>query len=78
MADAKGWSFIAGEKGATRVRAYDRGARGIFLESWEQRPPRKRVRQACGHATVSGRKHRRRPWHWPSGATSGPHARQSR
>jgi integrase len=49
MADAKGWSFIAGEKGATRVRAYDRGARGIFLEWWEQGPPRKRVRQACGH-----------------------------
>ena len=49
MADAKGWSFIAGEKGATRVRAYDRGARGIFLEWWDQGPPRKRVRQACGH-----------------------------
>jgi integrase len=49
MADAKGWSFLAGEKGATRVRAYDRGARGIFLEWWEQGPPRKRVRQALSH-----------------------------
>jgi hypothetical protein len=28
MADAKGWSFIAREKGSTRVRAFDRGARG--------------------------------------------------
>jgi len=35
---------------ARRVRrACDRGVRGIFLEWWEQGPPRKRVRQACGH-----------------------------
>src|SRR5688500_17954906 len=49
MADATGWSYIAGEKGATRVRAYDRGDRGVYLEWWEQGPPRKRVRQALGH-----------------------------
>ena len=49
MGDAKRWSFCAGEKGSTRVRAFDRGARGIFLEWYEKGPPRKRVRQALGH-----------------------------
>jgi integrase len=51
MADAKRWSFIAGEKGSTRVRAFDRGARGIYLE-WHERTggTAKRVRQALGHS----------------------------
>ena len=61
MADAKGWSFIAGEKGATRVRAYDRGARGIFLEWWEQDRRENGCARRAGTTTVSGRKHRRRP-----------------
>jgi len=53
MADAKGWSYIAGEKGATRVRVFDRGGRGLYLEYWDRpagpRGPRQRVRQALGH-----------------------------
>jgi hypothetical protein len=49
MTKAKRWSYIAGEKGSTRVRAFHRGARGIFLEWWEQGPPRRRVRQALSH-----------------------------
>jgi integrase len=49
MTKAKRWSYIAGEKGSTRVRAFSRGARGIFLEWWEQGPPRRRVRQALSH-----------------------------
>ena len=52
MADAKGaWSFIAGEKGSTRVRAFDRGGRGLYLE-WRERTgaTSKRVRQALGHS----------------------------
>jgi len=53
MADANEWSFLAGEKGSTRVRAFDRGERGLYLE-WRERVgktsgPTKRVRQALGH-----------------------------
>ena len=28
----RGWSWATGEKGKNRVRVYDRGARGIFLD----------------------------------------------
>jgi len=53
MGDATGWTYAAGEKGKTRVRVFDRGAKGLYLEWFE--PPRapgaakRRVRRALGH-----------------------------
>lgn len=50
----KGWSYSTGEWGANRIRAYDRGAKGIFLEFYESEPgtagKRKRVRMALGYS----------------------------
>ena len=50
----KGWSYCCGERGTSRVRVYDRGARGIFLDFWEEGSdplePRRRVRMALGHS----------------------------
>lgn len=50
----KGWSYSTGEWGANRVRAYDRGTKGIFLEFYESESGviggRKRVRMTLGHS----------------------------
>jgi integrase len=48
------WRYSSGEWGANRVRAYDRGAKGIYLE-WSEPPadpalPRRKVRKALGHS----------------------------
>jgi len=34
----RGWSWAAGEKGKNRVRVYDRGCRGIFLDVYVRDP----------------------------------------
>ncbi|MDQ6770199.1 MAG: site-specific integrase [Gemmatimonadota bacterium] len=50
----KGWSYSTGEWGATRVRAFEYGSKGVYLEFYERdlgasgRP--RRVRMALGHA----------------------------
>ena len=53
MADAKRWSYRAGEKGSTRVRVYDRGPKGFYVEWFEAATPagapKRRVRQALAH-----------------------------
>ena len=53
MGDATGWTYTAGEKGKTRVRAFDRGEKGLYVE-WFEAPrtpggPKRRVRRALGH-----------------------------
>lgn len=53
MADATSWTFTAGEKGKTRVRAFDRGEKGLYVEWFEPSrtpgTPKRRVRRALGH-----------------------------
>ncbi len=44
---AAAWSFIAGEKGRNRVRVYERGAFGIYLDFRDE--DGRRVRQPLGH-----------------------------
>jgi len=49
MGKKTSWSYQTGEWGRTRVRAYDRGARGMYLEYGERSATgRKRVRAALG------------------------------
>lgn len=40
------WSYVTGERGVNRVRAYDRGKRGIFLEWFEELPGGTRKRHS--------------------------------
>ncbi len=53
MADATSWTYVAGEKGRTRVRVFDRGTKGLYLEWFEPSrtpgDPKRRVRRALGH-----------------------------
>lgn len=46
------WSYHAGAWGTNRVRAFDRGDKGLYVEWYESSPtlesPRKRVRMALG------------------------------
>jgi integrase len=45
------WSHTAGEKGVNRVRVFDRGQKGIYIEWWaqgEESGGRRRQRQALG------------------------------
>lgn len=45
------WSHTAGEKGVNRVRVFDRGQKGIYIEWWAQDEEvggRRRQRQALG------------------------------
>ena len=45
----RAWSYSAGEWGETRVRVFDRGARGLYAEFYEDSPTgTKRVRLALG------------------------------
>lgn len=46
------WSYVAGERGRNRVRVFDRGNRGIYLDFFEQSADgrRRRVRMPLGHS----------------------------